>query len=195
MTRTKIKELFIDSSLGVGGGCVGTFGISSVRSGWVVVVTGMEIAVGYAFAWLVRKARRVAGRVDTEFDRGLDAGMDRLQALIDAKLGQDPALERAREEAGAGREALSERTRQRLELALEDAAERDNGFAEALERAVKECQTAAGAMGAMSAAGNGQAVAGHVTIRADGGSAAALRMGDVSIGSAANPSKPGPEQG
>jgi hypothetical protein len=44
----------------------------------------------------------------------------------------------------------------------------------------------------VSAAGDGQAVRGHVEIRADHGSAAALRMGDVSLGI---PSPPGPPQG
>jgi len=44
----------------------------------------------------------------------------------------------------------------------------------------------------VSAAGDGQAVRGHVEIRADHGSVAALRMGDVSLG---NPSQPGPPQG
>ncbi|MGW3141465.1 hypothetical protein [Streptomyces sp. NPDC001139] len=94
-------------------------------------MTDVEIAVGYAFAWLVGKARRVAGRADMEVDRGLDAGMDRLHELISVKLGDDPALQRAQAEAGAGLEEPSQRTRQRLELALEDAAEHDAGFAAA----------------------------------------------------------------
>lgn len=153
----------------------------------------MEIAVGYVFAWLVGKARRVAGRADAEVDRGLDAGMDRLHELVSAKLGDDPALERAREEAAAGLEEPSQRTRQRLELSLEDAAERDSGFAEAVEQAVKELQaTLAASASGVSVSGGGQAIGGNVSIHAEGGSAAALRMGDVSFG---NPSKPGPEQG
>ncbi|MER5860276.1 hypothetical protein ABT131_32465 [Streptomyces sp900105245] len=154
----------------------------------------MEIAVGYAFAWLVGKARRVAGRADTEVDRGLDAGMDRLHELISGKLGEDPALERAREEAEAGSQEPSQRTRQRLELALEDAAERDPDFAQALEELVRQLQMTNGA-GGVSASGDGQAVGGSVDIRAEHGAAAALRMGDVTIEASGNPPQPGPEQG
>ncbi|MEU4172172.1 hypothetical protein AB0F46_35480 [Streptomyces sp. NPDC026665] len=156
-------------------------------------MTGLEIAVGYVFAWAVRKARRVAGRADEEVDRGLDAGMDRLHELVSSKLGQDPALERAQEEAEAGQEEPSERTRRRLTDSLEDAAERDTGFAKALEALVKELQAATAANdGGVSASGDGQAVGGNVDIHAEGGSAAALKMGDVTIGSAANPPQPGP---
>ncbi|MFF4490519.1 hypothetical protein ACFY0F_29235 [Streptomyces sp. NPDC001544] len=160
-------------------------------------MTGVEIAVGYVFAWLVGKARRVAVRADTEVDRGLDAGMDRLHELISAKLGQDPALERAREEADAGQEVPSERTRRRLVDSLEDAAEHDPSFAEALEDLVRKLQSAVAAgSGGVSATGDGQAIGGSVGIRADRGSAAALRMGNVTIGSTENPPPPpGPEQG
>ncbi|MCW7941460.1 hypothetical protein AAW14_04970 [Streptomyces hygroscopicus] len=150
------------------------------------------MAVGYAFAWLVRKAKRVAGQADEEVDRGLEAAMDRLHELISAKLGQDPALERAGEEAEAGQMELSPRTRQRLELAVEDAAERDSAFSEALNRAVKDLQAATTPVGGVSVTGDGQAVGGDVDIRAEHGSVAALRMGDVSLG---NPSAPGPDQG
>jgi len=99
-------------------------------------MTGIEIAVGYVFAWAVRKARRVAGRADEELDRGLDAGMDWLHELVSAKLGSDTALERTEQEAREGASELSERTRLRLRLALEDAVEGDETFARALAEAV-----------------------------------------------------------
>ncbi|MFP3991742.1 hypothetical protein U9R90_34305 [Streptomyces sp. E11-3] len=156
-------------------------------------MTGVEIAVGYVFAWLVGKARRVSGRADAEVDRGLDAGMDRLHDLVSRKLGDDPALQRAAEEAQSGQEELSARTHQRLELALEDAAEHDTGFAEALDEAVKKLQAASAQTGGgVSATSDGQAVGGNVEIQAEGGSVAALRTGDVSI---TNPPKPGPYKG
>lgn len=122
----------------------------SAGLGWVEgdVVTGIEIAVGYLFAWTVRKVKRVAGRADAEVDRGLDAGMDRLHDLISRKLGQDPALERAREEAEAGQTEPLERTRRQLTESLADAAERDPSFAEALETLVRQLQDAAQALGA-----------------------------------------------
>ncbi|WP_159025190.1 chromosome partitioning protein [Streptomyces sp. MUSC 125] len=117
-------------------------------------MTGVEIAVGYAFAWLVRKAKRVTGRADTEVDRGLDAAMDRLHVLISAKLGADPALERAREEAGEGRLEPSERTRRRLTDFLEDAAEHDTAFAEALAQLVEHLESLHGAADGASAGGD-----------------------------------------
>jgi hypothetical protein len=156
------------------------------------VVTGVEIAVGYLFAWAVRKARRVAGRADQETDRALDAGMDRLHDLVSRKLDGDRALERLAGEAESGQEELGERTRQRVQLALEDAAEGDPGFAEALDRAVKQLQTLERAAGAASAGDGGQAVGGNVHIEARDNSAAAWTMGNVTLG---NPPSPGPHQG
>ncbi|WP_329537106.1 hypothetical protein OG568_52200 (plasmid) [Streptomyces sp. NBC_01450] len=155
------------------------------------MVTGIEIAVGYLFAWGVRKARRVGDRADGEVDRALDVGMDRLHDLVGRKLGEDPALHRLAEEAGAGQEAPSERTRQRVQLALEDAAEQDRGFAEALNSAVGHLQKL-GPSGAASAGDGGVAVSGDVSIRAESGSAAAWTMGDVNLG---NPPQPGPRKG
>ncbi|WP_250399921.1 hypothetical protein [Streptomyces cellostaticus] len=148
-------------------------------------MTGVEIAVGYAFAWLVGKARRVAGRADAEVDRGLDAGMDRLHELISAKLRDDPALQRAREEAEAGQDELSARTRHRLELALEDAAEHDADFAAALAWVVVELQAAgpvdtAADTGSSLATGGGTASTGVVRPGGAGsGSATAQHTGDA----------------
>ncbi|MGW7386872.1 hypothetical protein [Streptomyces sp. NPDC054794] len=111
------------------------------------------------FAWLVRKARRVAGRADAEVDQAVDAGMDRLHELVSFRLGADSALDRARVEAGEGREELSERTRRRLTDALEDAAERDAEFAAALERLVEQLES-------LRAPAEGVAVGGdHVDFR------------------------------
>ncbi|MEV6028302.1 hypothetical protein [Streptomyces sp. NPDC052036] len=103
--------------------------------------------------------------------------MDRLHELISAKLRAAPALERAPQEAESGQEGPSERTRPRLVDSLEDAAEHDPAFAEALDGTARELQTAlAAASGGVSASGDGQAIGGSVGIRADRGSAAALRM-------------------
>ncbi|MEV6113012.1 hypothetical protein AB0L59_10930 [Streptomyces sp. NPDC052109] len=144
------------------------------------------------FAWLLRKAKRVAGRADQEVDRTLDAAMDQLHELVSRKLGEDPALHRLAEEARAGQDQASDRTRQRVQLALEDAAEEDPGFREAMDRAVKQLQSLSGTSGGASAGDGGMAVGGNVDIRADHGSAAAWSMGDVSLG---NPPQPGASQG
>ncbi|WP_051900929.1 hypothetical protein [Streptomyces aureus] len=152
-----------------------------------LVVPGVEIAVGYVCAWLVGKARRVAGRADAEIDRGLDAGMDRLHGLVSAKLGTDPALERAREEAdaGEGEREPSERTRQRLILALEEAAETDHDFTAALAQALAAVQ-AAGPVDVAFATGTAKATNGAAAstgvVRPGGtgsGSATAEHTGDA----------------
>ncbi|MDF3301764.1 hypothetical protein [Streptomyces tropicalis] len=140
-------------------------------------MTGVEIAVGYAFAWLVRKARRVAGRADAEVDRGLDAGMDRLHGLISAKLGDDPALARAREEADAGQDEPSDRTRRRLTDSLDDAVEHDADFAAALAGAVADLQ-AAGPVDIASDTGAGRATGGGTA------STGVVRPGGAGSGSA-----------
>lgn len=153
-------------------------------------MTGIEIAVGYVFAWAVRKARRAAGRADAEVDRAVDAGMDHLHELVSARLGQDPALERVAEEAETGHAELTERTRRRLTDSLEDAAERDPEFAAALAAAVAELQRAqgtAGTAGTAVAGPGGTAVAGDATITATNGSVAALTTGSVSVRNAPGP--------
>ncbi|MFJ9822755.1 hypothetical protein ACIRSU_00045 [Streptomyces sp. NPDC101160] len=102
------------------------------------VVPGAEIAVGYIFAWLLRKAGRVGQRADGEVDRALEAGMDRLHEAVSRRLGEDPALQRAGQEVREGRGELSARTRRRLLDSLEDAAEHDGEFAALINRLVAE---------------------------------------------------------
>jgi len=110
-------------------------------------MTGIEVAVGVLFAWAVRKARRVGAQADAEVDRALDAGMERIHDLVGRALGEDPALGRLEEEADAGAVELSARTRQRVALAVEDAAERDPAFAAVLDQAVRDLQATAARMG------------------------------------------------
>ncbi|WP_329619385.1 hypothetical protein OG357_01750 [Streptomyces sp. NBC_01255] len=71
-------------------------------------------------------------------------------------------------------------------VSLSDAERRS--AADALDTLLQEHRRDDG----VSAAGDGQAVRGDVQIRAEHGSVAALRMGDVSLG---NPSQPGPPRG
>jgi hypothetical protein len=118
-------------------------------------MTGLEIAAGYVVAWVVGKARRVAGRADAEVDRGLDAAMDHLHELVSGKLGNDRALARLNEEV-ARQEEPTARTRQWLELVLQDAADRDPAFATALTEAVQRVQEAEA-----SAGSRGHAVSGN----------------------------------
>ncbi|MFJ5927030.1 hypothetical protein ACIQF6_31010 [Kitasatospora sp. NPDC092948] len=119
--------------------------------------------------------------------------MDRLHDLVGVKLGADPALDRAREEAGQGEPG--ERTRQRLVLALEEAVEQDEDFARALASAVADVQAAgpvdrAADTGAAHATDGGRASTGVVRPGGAGsGSATAERTGDATAhgaGSRAN---------
>lgn len=155
-------------------------------------MTSVEFAVGYLFAWIVRKGRRVAGRLDGEADRALDAGMERLHAVVSAKIGDDSALGQLDREACAGQEEPGERTRQRVVLALEDAAEGDPAFALALEEAVTAVRDAAPPASAVVATGGAVAAGGDVRIHADNGSFAA---GVVHGGVALPPRSPAPDQG
>ena len=86
------------------------------------MVTGVELLLGAVIGWAVRKARRVGGRVDGQVDEALDAGVDRLGELVAGKLGADPALVKLESEAAAGE--VSQRTRDRVRLAVEDARHR-----------------------------------------------------------------------
>ncbi|WP_199931328.1 hypothetical protein [Streptomyces sp. CB02923] len=156
----------------------------------------------------MQKARRVAGRADAEVDRALDAAMDELHGLVSTRLGEQPALleltaeaeEQAEaaemdEGAGTGEAAVpSDPVRQRMQRALADAAEGDAGFAAAVERAVQQVQDARDrTAGRASAEGaGGVAVHGSVNVSAETGGAAAVTMGNVTMG---NPPQPGPQHG
>ena len=151
---------------------------------------GGEVVVGYVFAWLVRKARRVGERVDGQVDEAVDGGVDRLGGklhdLVAGRLQGDPALERLSAEAEQGLEVPSPRTAQRVALALEDAAERDPRFAQAVQELVSRL-----AAGSAVAGEGGMAVAGSMEIRAEGGSiAAGVVHGGARVG---NPPAPGPQ--
>ncbi|MFJ3775142.1 hypothetical protein ACIPX0_25945 [Streptomyces sp. NPDC090075] len=157
-------------------------------------MTGVEIAVGYVFAWAVRKARRVAGRADAEVDVALDGAMDRVHGVVTRWLGNDPELERLEAEAEAGQEEPSALTRQRVEAAVSRAVEEDAGFARELDVAVSAVQEAARAAGGAVAGAYGLAVSGDLSVKAEGGSFAAgvanIRDG-VRLG---NPQQPGTDR-
>ncbi|MEV0276773.1 hypothetical protein AB0I22_10395 [Streptomyces sp. NPDC050610] len=165
-------------------------------------MTGIEVAVGVLFAWAVQKARRVAGRADAEVDRALDAAMDELHDLVSTRLGEQPALreltaaaEEQAEAAGAsGATEPSGPVRQRMQRVLADVAEHDAGFAAALERAVRQVQDARDRTTGQATAGGVGSVAVHgtVNVTAEAGGAAAVTMGNVTLG---NPPQPGPQHG
>jgi hypothetical protein len=111
------------------------------------VMVEIGLVVGYLTAWVLRKAKRASGRLDAEVDAVMDAGLDRVHELVAGRLGTEPALVRLEVEAAESGE-VSQRTRQRVELALVDEVERDEQFARAL----------AGALGRLAGAGGPSAV-------------------------------------
>jgi hypothetical protein len=156
-------------------------------------VTGLDVVVGFLVAWVVRKARWVAGRVDAEVDQALDASLDRLHEVVVGKLGRDPSVEKLQAEVEQSGTA-SPRTQDRVRLALEDAVEEDSDFAAALGAALSRVQTVQGAGGAR-AGRQGVAISGDV--RADHGGVAfgGVTGGSVSLDSEQrDPSSPGRSQ-
>jgi hypothetical protein len=109
-----------------------------------MVMVGVDVAVGYLAGWIWRKARRVAGRADADLDQVLDVSVERLHRAVATKLGGDAALEQFEQEASADSDAPSvpARTRQQLQLALEEALDRDPEFAAEFERLVSQAKAA-----------------------------------------------------
>lgn len=111
-------------------------------------------AAGYMIAWVARKACRVAGGVYAEVDAVLDAGLEKLHAAVAGKLGgQNPALEDLADEAAVEDGAVSELTRQRVELEVTAAARKDEEFGRAVTELVARVQAAETAAGISVAAG------------------------------------------
>ena len=115
-----------------------------------VIVVGLELVAGYLVAWMVQKVRRAGDRLDGEVDYAMGVGLDRLHEVIAGKLGDDPAVARLEVEAGQDGQ-VSERTRRRVQDAVEDAVEQDTAFAAVLQVVLDELDRARA--GAPSVAG------------------------------------------
>lgn len=113
-------------------------------------MSGVEIAVGYLFGRALREVRPGAGQAEPEADRALDAGVERLYAVVCRALGDNAALRSLTEEAEAGRTAPTRLTSQRLRIALEDAAWSDPAFAGALRAALAGIPTVPGPGGVLN---------------------------------------------
>jgi len=148
------------------------------------------VAVGYFIAWLLSKARRVGSGLNRETDGVLDTGLERLHQVIQAKLGNDPALRKANDEAEATGEVAA-RTRQRLEQAVEDAAEADLSFDSQVDKLIHQIRAREVALGRASASGAGAVAVGRdVNISATDGAAAAWQVGSIHLGSPHSSSSP-----
>lgn len=152
------------------------------------------IIASYLVAWAIRKAQRVAGRLDTEADGVIDASLDKLHEVVENKLGSHPVLAELVEEAeetGDGKQ-ITDLTRQQLELALTSAAMKDDIFAQAVTELSARLQEAERAAGKSVATGPGSAVfTGNANAKANnGGIAFGQVAGTVNI----NEKPPGPPQ-
>ena len=153
----------------------------------------IELAVTYLAAWAFRKAKSVGKRVDTEVDRVLDGALDRLHDTVSRWLGQDAAIEKLEDEAK--RESVTERTKQRVQLSIEEALEGNPELVDELSSLIQEIQKVERSTGSsVVASGSGAAVVGNVSISADNNSVAAQTLtGGVSIGTK-DPTLPGQEK-
>jgi hypothetical protein len=158
----------------------------------MVIEAGM--AAGYVIAWAVRKARRVAGRLDAEADEAIDVSLDRLHEVVVTRIGGHPALADLAEEAADGDGQISELTRHQVELALTAAARKDKAFGQEVNDLVARLREAEQASGRYVSAGAGSTVfTGDAHARADGGGIAFGQVaGDVHVGKApTDPHRPG----
>jgi hypothetical protein len=132
--------------------------LARLAQGVAVPVIETGFVVGLLVAWAARKARRVGEHLDTATDSALDAGMDRLDTLVRAKLAGHPALRDLDEEVAATAAddptspstagdpedrvavpsggAVSPLTSEQLELSLRAALGKDDEFAAHLAAAL-----------------------------------------------------------
>lgn len=103
-------------------------------------MSGMEILAGMAVAWLWRKLKHSAGKLDASVDEVTDAVLTRLTAAVKAKLAGDTALRKLEQQAESETEVST--TRQRVELAVQEAAEEDEEFAARLKQLLDELRDA-----------------------------------------------------
>lgn len=135
------------------------------------------VVTGYVIAWAVQKARRAAGRLNTEADVVMDAGLDRLHEVVAARLTGHPVLAELVEEAELDGQ-VTDLTRQQVELALVAAARKDAVFGEAVTELVARLRELEKTSGPI-AAGHGSGVfTGDVRAEA--------RDGGIAVGQAAN---------
>ncbi|MER6445425.1 hypothetical protein [Streptomyces venezuelae] len=159
-------------------------GAEMLEEGLVALATAGGTAVVQAAgtqAWDAFRARvaRLLGRGDDERERAELERLDRTADALQAQPSAEVARTRLRQEAS---------WQTRFEALLEDVGSTEREQIAAELRALVQDHAVSG----VSARDDGIAVGGTVEVRADHGSVAALRAGDVTL---RNPSQPGPSQG
>jgi hypothetical protein len=146
---------------------------------------GLEVAVGFLIAWAIGKARRAGKQLDGVADQIVDASAARLRDVLLRKLGNDSAMQRLQLEAvETGR--VSDRTQQRITLALEDAVEQDTEFANELTSALAQAEK----NGALVATSGGTVISGTATATGQGSVAIGAVGRDANMGQAPDPHRP-----
>ena len=142
---------------------------------FVVVEAGL--AAGYVVAWALRKARRIGKRLDADADEVIDASLDRLHDVVEARLAGHPVLAELVEEAKSAHE-VSDLTCRRVELEIAAAADKDELFGVEVTALVDRLRKAEQASGRTVVAG-----AGSVVLAGD--AHAEARDGGIAIGQVA----------
>ncbi|WP_410596215.1 hypothetical protein [Amycolatopsis sp. lyj-23] len=144
---------------------------------------GVEVVLGALIAWAPAKARRAGKALDGIADEAVDAGAAKVRDVVLKKLDGDPSVRKLAAEVAETGE-VSERTRKRVELALEDAVDEDRQFADALKTALAEARSSGTA-----ASHGGVAVVGTAEAR-DHGIAFGAVGRDVHVGRPRAPRAP-----
>jgi hypothetical protein len=161
----------------------------------VMIEAGM--VAGYVVAWVVRKARRVAGRLDDEADAVVDVGLDRLHEMVADRLAGHPVMARLldeAEQAAANDGKVSAATCQLVEQALTTMAREDEAFGHTLvELATRLADARQAAANRVSSHQRTTLFAGNPRTEASrGGIAFGQVAGDVHIArEAGSPPQPG----
>ena len=146
---------------------------------------GLEVVVGFLIAWVVGKARRAGKQFDGVADQMVDASAVRLRDVLLRKLGSDSAVQRLELEAAESGE-VSDRTRQRVTLALEDAVEQDTEFADELTAALAEAEK----NGGLTATSGGTVIIGTANATGTGSIAIGAVGRDASLRQSPGPHQP-----
>jgi len=159
-------------------------------------MTGFELAVAYLIGWGWRRAQQTAGQVTEAVDAISETAVDRLRAIAVSKIGGDSALAALDAECSKVVDAplVSDRTKLRVQLALEEAADSDPDFKAQLLEQVERIRQADGQSATVVGA-HGVAIGGGLFLQGNTGAVVAVNIhGAVSTGGASNPPMPGAGQ-
>jgi hypothetical protein len=136
--------------------------------------------LGILIGWFARRARHVGERLDEKVDEVLDHGLEKVHDLVSAKLHGEPALTTLEGEVVENGEP-TDRTKTRVQLALEEAVETDQVFADALGAAVAQVQAAERQTGVANATDHGIANTGDLNATNGGVVIGGVTGGTVSL--------------